>query len=858
MEPASAFALAGTIFQFTEAGGKFVVLALKFHRSQAEALATFTELRELADQFDQILTTLGASAHNPGGPDEDQTGFIPLAGECRKVIIQIRKMLEKFRPETNRKRRKRDAIKFAFNSMWSENEITSLKSKLEGLRAQMMFHLLASLRQHVNQTPNQQEETLRTLGVDSQRTFAQEHTTEAIVKFLADRASRSDGEDLKRGLQNDLVAEIYHARTRETVTNSQSILMPTERRGQLERAILESLSYEGFQDREDRVAIAHEATLQWALSEDASTIQNWHSTREWLECDSQIYWITGKPGSGKSTLMKYLCQPVRLQTQEVAEPEARCIKYLQKWSGTDQLYLASFYFWNSGVELQMTSIGLLRTLLYQMLLELPEVIPRVLPSRWEALFILGVMPTTWREEEVTSAFELAVDAVTSSGKLCLFIDGLDEYTGNPEKLVSLFKDLVQRNSRVKICVASRPWVAFEDAFRKAPHLRMEDLTYDDIHKYVSSNFHQEPEFKTLEIREPVFAGELVENIVKKSSGVFLWVHLVVSSLVNGMTYGDRIVDLQKRLDLLPPDLEELYERLLSSLDPFYLEHAAQLLMIMEASLEPLTTIIMSFADEETVETVTSMSWRSSSLDQLSLRHEGMVRRLNSRLKGLLEVSRPRMNPGSASSAPAQPMVQYLHRTVKDFVASEKAQTLLGPFIRKSFDPHLSLCVASWANIKACAPDDVPMEGIKASLRYAANVSIENDKEAYYDYLGAKWYDPESWGLFGQNFLSLAVRYGVTAYVRAGGQSLVPKLIQGATVQWPLLFDTYFTEPDEKRSEMLNLLLSFGADPNHPVSVIKALERENSIVWSFVYMEHDKGLSPSATTMIRALVRHGGI
>lgn len=652
--------------------------------------------------------------------------------------------------------------------------------------------------------------------------------------------------------------------------------MPTERRGQLERAILESLSYEGFQDREDRVAIAHEATLQWALSEDASTIQNWHSTREWLECDSQIYWITGKPGSGKSTLMKYLCQPVRLQTQEVAEPEARCIKYLQKWSGTDQLYLASFYFWNSGVELQMTSIGLLRTLLYQMLLELTEVIPRVLPSRWEALFILGVMPTTWREEEVTSAFELAVDAVTSSGKLCLFIDGLDEYTGNPEKLVSLFKDLVQRNSRVKICVASRPWIAFEDAFRKAPHLRMEDLTYDDIHKYVSSNFHQEPEFKTLEIREPVFAGELVENIVKKSSGVFLWVHLVVSSLVNGMTYGDRIVDLQKRLDLLPPDLEELYERLLSSLDPFYLEHAAQLLMIMEASLEPLTTIIMSFADEETVETVTSMSWRSSSLDQLSLRHEGMVRRLNSRLKGLLEVSRPRMNPGSASSAPAQPMVQYLHRTVKDFVASEKAQTLLGPSIRKSFDPHLSLCVASWANIKACAPDDVPMEGIKASLRYAANVSIENDKEACkilqdmesllptlyhstdYDYLGAKWYDTESWGLFGQNFLSLAVRYGVTAYVRAGGQSLVPSTIQGATVQWPLLYETYFTEPDEKRVEMLNLLLSFGADPNY------TLPGENATIGrTFVYMEllkdehGQQGFSPSATTMFRALVRHGG-
>lgn len=54
-----------------------------------------------------------------------------------------------------------------------------------------------------------------------------------------------------------------------------------------------------------------------------------------------------------------------------------------------------------------------------------------------------------------------------------------------------------------------------------------------------------------------------------------------------MTFGDRIEDLQQRLDPFLPDLADLYDRFLNDLDPFYLEHAAQLILLMEASLADL-------------------------------------------------------------------------------------------------------------------------------------------------------------------------------------------------------------------------------------------------------------------------------
>jgi hypothetical protein len=503
------------------------------------------------------------------------------------------------------------------------------------------------------------------------------------------------------------------------------------------------------------------------------------------------------------------------------------------------------------MQLQMSRTGLLRSLLYQILRGDPELIPTVAPSRWESLSLLGFNPEIWKESELESTLDLAVKAVTTDGRLCFIIDGLDEFDGAHDKLVTYVKSLAHLNTNVKFCISSRPWVVFQDAFETKPHLRIETLTYNDIKHYVSSNLSLDSGFSKLQTLQPHFASQLIESIISKATWVFLWVNLVVASLLAGMSYGDRIPDLQRRLDLLPDDLEKLYDKLLRNLDPFYLEHATQLVMIMETSRFPLPLIIFSFADEESVGSVVRMPANPMSTSVMALRLDGMTRRLNSRWKGLLEIDRA-LEAASNLSEHVHQTVQYLHRTVKDFIRSRKVQEFLQSSLTSQFDPYLSLCVAHYAYIKALPASGALTEKVRLCLWYAARVlpSSEEDMTQMLDdmastlpaidatcepsanlsdksasattsepepcdYLGIIWDHETRHGGFGDTFLSLAVIHGVTAYVKARGTQgcLVPKpCYKGRSIMWSLLGDAVCTE--SFNVEMVECLLSLGADPNY--------------------------------------------
>lgn len=162
------------------------------------------------------------------------------------------------------------------------------------------------------------------------------------------------------------------------------------------------------------------------------------------------------------------------------------------------------------------------------------------------------------------------------------IDGLDEFHNDESKICELvdFLKSIARQDNVKLCVASRPRVIFEDSFRHNPSLKLENLTYADIKNYTCINLREHPGYNDLEVEEPKYAASLVEEICRKSAGVFLWVTLVVTSLLAGIANGDRIADLEQRLAALPGDLEELFSKILESLDPLYKSHACKLLMLV--------------------------------------------------------------------------------------------------------------------------------------------------------------------------------------------------------------------------------------------------------------------------------------
>ena len=86
---------------------------------------------------------------------------------------------------------------------------------------------------------------------------------------------------------------------------------------------------------------------------------------------------------------------------------------------------------------------------------------------------------------------------------------------------------------------------------------------------------------------------LINEVTEKSAGVFLWVRLVVKSLLEGLRDGDTLEDLQARLVLLPRDLEALFKKILDDLDPAYFEEASQFLQIVRASHISRNEVILS-------------------------------------------------------------------------------------------------------------------------------------------------------------------------------------------------------------------------------------------------------------------------
>jgi hypothetical protein len=134
----------------------------------------------------------------------------------------------------------------------------------------------------------------------------------------------------------------------------------------LENRILDNVYFTSMHDREDSIHDADIGTLGWLLLDEQLTLNDNGSDRgtyddeqrkksfkeeqekraaarssflAWLRTDNGIYHISGKAGSGKSTLMKYLSNHNRTDAE------------LMKWAGDKKLAFARFFFWKAGDDL---------------------------------------------------------------------------------------------------------------------------------------------------------------------------------------------------------------------------------------------------------------------------------------------------------------------------------------------------------------------------------------------------------------------------------------------------------------------------------------------------------------------------
>lgn len=291
---------------------------------------------------------------------------------------------------------------------------------------------------------------------------------------------------------------------------------------------LKSLAFPEMNNRSNDINPATEGTCQWLLQDPVY--------EQWKTGDRGLLWIKGKPGSGKSTLLRYALK-------NTTEAESKCA-----------VLILSFFFHGRGAELQRTPSGLFRSLLHQILSQIPGALRGVVATCDERRKNMGEPNKmwVWHPHELKSFLKTSLLEVLQSRSIKLFIDALDESgQENAVSLVSEFKLLLRElpptSSRFHICFSCRhyPILVLDYGLQ----IRVEDRNWKDISTYVRA------QFSAVGSKTPV---AMRDTIALNASGIFLWARLVTEQVIDLELRGTGWNAIATKIDAVPVDLSTLY------------------------------------------------------------------------------------------------------------------------------------------------------------------------------------------------------------------------------------------------------------------------------------------------------------
>lgn len=549
-----------------------------------------------------------------------------------------------------------------------------------------------------------------------------------IIPDLRGSISRMTAEDVDALQSLKSLKLVLEASAERQVIVADHARMEIERI--LSQRVLQRIWFRTMDDRKDDLKPAHLHTFRWALEPPQRGVK-WDDLKKWFRTGSGIYWLSGKAGSGKSTLMKHLYDNQKTEM------------LLKEWSGDSKLILASFFFWALGTSEQKSQNGLMRALLFRVLDDDPSLIPRVLPQMWrEAQRAEGTDLSLPSIAEMRQAFRNLRSSQKEARSFCFFIDGLDEFSGRYPDAIEFVNSLAG-NANVKLLVSSRPIPECVGAFSKHPKLRLQDLTKGDIATYVHDTVGSYPHMITLLEKEDKDASSIITELIEKASGVFLWVVLACQSVLQGLAAYDYVEDLQIRVRELPPELEDLFRHMLKKVDPRYQGQAAKFLRLCYQShvvtgTEPIQALGLALVDELRMDMTRLLDLHNISPKDHPSRREVLEGRLRSRCCGLLEVklmssfiafnqyvniqneTEDGQYVGEDQGLSLDATVDFIHRSVFDFLQSPGIWEVGCLQIQDDlFEPNVVLACLSlhMAHVSRCEEPDQAGSYIKDILLY---------------------------------------------------------------------------------------------------------------------------------------------
>ena len=428
-----------------------------------------------------------------------------------------------------------------------------------------------------------------------------------------------------------------------------------------------SLFFPEIDSRQDQIVDAFEGTCKWIfdpLVTEERHVCTWPSFRNWLLAETGVYWISGKPGSGKSTLMRYI----------VNEPQTT--DDLSAWEEESDLIVISFFFWNLGTELQRSLTGLLRSLLLQITNDWPDMMNLVLMrygQRGEQSIRLSSLPI-WTNRRLLNLLKDFIDQKPDTISLCAFIDGLDEFDGDEDVLLEVIR-LLRSAPKCKICVSSRPEQVFHTEYQGNPQCRVQDLNRKDIEKMAVERL--KPSLEKYRLTEGRRIDIMIEDLIEKAEGVFLWLNLMIKDLIKGSRNGDSVAELHGRLQRTPNTIGGLYKRILQGLDPLYLQDALKVFQFLIAanSIGTSVSILGLACTQETqwahIQSLDHTYFVSSAFKSVCIE---LYTRLSSRCGNLIDIPDfPKQVEGANLIQYCQP-ISFIHKTAVEFLREEYSNT----------------------------------------------------------------------------------------------------------------------------------------------------------------------------------------
>lgn len=298
-------------------------------------------------------------------------------------------------------------------------------------------------------------------------------------------------------------------------------------------------------------------SCEWLMEK--QSFQRWRDSSS----QSQIYWISAKPASGKTVLSGYVIKHLREAKHDCA-----------------------FYFFRCGDKIKATISSWLRSMAWQLAIQHPEILTTILETcRKDPSIAKADYRTIWRKLYLDGILKVKLHRPQY-----WVIDALDECKSDVELIPLLVKLSETLNVRFVVTCRNKHETYGQMLSAKTGVISEEISEIDtkaDITKFLNANIDFLPA-----VDEGGYQS-IFTQILRKSNGCFLWVKLVLEELRQVHTSAE----VYQVLDEVPSDMDELYTRILSSMSkaPYGKLLAKAILTWTVCSARPLTTEELYFA-----------------------------------------------------------------------------------------------------------------------------------------------------------------------------------------------------------------------------------------------------------------------